>query len=242
MAGTLTPNSVILLATNNQKKLKEMQGQFEGTGVSVLTLKDMDMPQAEETGSNTAENAAIKSTGAAQNVDLAAISAKVGKPVDKVIVVAEDTGFEIPSLGGWPAHKYADLVDETGSDAAANQAILTKLEGKEGEDRKAIFTSTLAVTEVTSAGISGKPELFTAAAEGTVSKKPFGENGFGFDPIFGVEDSRGRVVGFAQIDAIRKSELSPRPRAVDQMVAAVYPKTDAAPAGPEQTRKMGNGQ
>ena len=242
MVGTLTPNSVMLLASNNQKKLAEMQKRLEGTGVTVLTLKDMGMGQVPETGPTTAENASMKSSGAAAAVDLAAISEKAGKPVDKVVVVAEDTGFEIPSLGGWPAHKYADLVDEKGSDAAANQAILEALEGKTGDDRKAIFTSTLAVTEVTAGAEPAKPVLFTAGAEGTVSEKPFGENGFGFDPIFGVTNNRGRVVGFAQIDAAQKAELSPRPRAVDQMLAAVYPKADAAPTGPDHTRKFGNGQ
>ncbi|MEO0392979.1 MAG: non-canonical purine NTP pyrophosphatase [Pseudomonadota bacterium] len=235
MVSTLTANSVLLLASNSEKKLKEMNKQLEGSGVTVLTLKDLDLPQADETGTTMAENASIKSEAAAAAVDMAAVADIVGRPVDKVVVVSEDTGLEIPSLNNWPGPYFADLTETAGGERdemKGNQIVLDRMRGKQGDDRAAVFTSTLAVTEVTAAGVQGKPTLFTAGLEGKITTRPEGRNGFGFDPIFAVTDAGYRGKTLAQIDTIGKAELSPRTKALSDMVAALYPLPSAGPDQP----------
>ncbi|MBV6634174.1 MAG: hypothetical protein KI792_14195 [Alphaproteobacteria bacterium] len=236
MAPTLDKDSVLVLASNNQGKLVEMQKRLEGSGVTVLTLKDLDLPQADETGDSTAENASLKSTGAAEGFDFSAVEAKVGRPVSKVIVAAEDTGLEIPSLGGWPGPHYALLTEKTPGgerdDEMGNAKVLAKLADQPGADRKAVFTSTLAVTEVRRDGMDAKPTLYTAEMVGRIAEKPRGDNGFGFDAILEVDGPRGRPVTFAQLDRSQKAEYSPRPKAVDKMVQAIYPKSEVVADGP----------
>ena len=233
MAPTLTKDSVLLLASDNPGKLAEMNARLDGTGVTVLCLTDLSLPQADETGTTMGENATLKALGAATRVDLAAVATIIGHKVDKVVVVAEDTGLEIPALNNWPGPYFADLTELYPGATERSQAkgidmVLQRMRGQ--TDRRAVFSSTLAVTEVTKDGMQGDPTLFIGATEGRITESRRGPKGFGFDPIFEVDDQRGRPVTFAQLDPVQKAALSPRNTALDQMLAAIYPASTAGPA------------
>ena len=232
MAPTLTQDSVLLLASDNAGKLQEMNARLDGTGVTVLCLTDLNLPQADETGTTMSENATLKSVGAAEQIDLNALEDIVGHKVDKVVVAAEDTGLEIPALDNWPGPYFADLTElypgsKERSQAKGIDMVLQRMRGQ--TDRRALFSSTLAVTEVTKDGVQGNPTLFIGETEGRITQTRRGPKGFGFDPIFEVDDKRGRPVTLAQLDPVQKAELSPRNAALDKMLAAIYP---ASPAGP----------
>lgn len=114
-------------------------------------------------------------------------------------VVADDSGFFVRALGGFPG-PYSSYVYKT----IGNSGILRAL--RSAGQRSAYFQSTVAFCKP-----STRPVCFSGIVNGSVSHRPMGTHGFGFDPIFIPKDGDGRT--FAEMGTEEKNLLSHRAKA-----------------------------
>jgi len=119
-----------VLASNNQKKLKEMKTILSQFGIEVLSQKEAGLDfEVEETGTTFAENAMLKADAACKASGLPAVS--------------DDSGLVVEALGGEPgvySARYGG--DKCTSDTERYELLLKNMEGK--EQRGAKFVSSIA--------------------------------------------------------------------------------------------------
>ena len=194
---------VVVLATRNADKAREMQWLFAELPVSKVVAADHlgdDVPDVEETGSTLEENALLKARA------LARFSGE--------IAIADDTGLEVDALDGRPgiyAARYA------GPDATYRDncdKLLHELDGVSEEKRTARFRTVMALVDPR--GEEGAFErTVEGVLEGTILTAPRGDGGFGYDPLFLVPEV-GRTL--AELDLEQKNRISHRARASRAMV------------------------
>jgi len=186
----------ILLATGNPHKKEELSRILSPH--TVLIPPDLGISfDADETGSTYLENALIKARTLA------------GIPGVDLPVLADDSGLSVPSLGGAPgvySARYGS--DESGKELEAserNQLLLRNMKNLENGNREAFFVCCMTL-------ILDEFRIFTAQEtfRGIIAEEPFGEGGFGYDPIFHLPQ-RGCTV--AELDAEEKDRISHRGRA-----------------------------
>ena len=199
----------VVLASNNAKKLAELQALFDGLGLELVTQGSLGVTEADEPFGTFLENGLAKARHAAAATGLPAL--------------ADDSGLCVDALGGLPgvvsAH-FAPLppgVDAAGDrealrraqDAANNALLLARLQGQ--PDRRAAFVSTLVALRHVA-----DPEPLVACGRwvGEILLTPQGSAGFGYDPLMFIP-SLGRSV--ADLDAATKNRLSHRALAAAQM-------------------------
>ena len=185
-------NKIIVVATNNEHKLREIKEILEG--FKILPAKEFVKDfNPEETGSSFCENAFIKAKELKKHVDYP--------------VLADDSGLEVFSLNGEPGI-YSSRYSNEGTDRANVEKLLNRLKDK--EDRSARFVCCMVL-------ILGERVI---QKEGYVCGKIIdthrGENGFGYDPVF-VPDGFG--VTFAEMEPFEKNKLSHRRRALEKIKA-----------------------
>ena len=197
----------LVLASNNAKKLLELQALLESAGVELVTQGSLGVREADEPYHTFIENALTKARHAAQHTGGAAI--------------ADDSGLCVDALGGAPgvisAH-YAEIktrvADREGhrrvQDAANIALLLERLHGI--KDRRARFVSTLVAVRS-----ADDPEPLVAVGrwQGEILDAPSGEGGFGYDPLMFIP-ALGHSV--AQLDATTKNAHSHRALAAAQML------------------------
>jgi XTP/dITP diphosphohydrolase len=162
----LTDRAKLLVATNNQGKIREFIALLQGLPFSLITLADAGIEtEVEETGTNLEENAVVKAT---------AYSALSG-----LVTVADDSGLEVDALGGEPGPLSRRCAGEDATDGERNEYLLTRLRDIPWEDRGARFRCVIAI-----ATPEGKVETCEGVCEGIIAFEPHGGGGFGYDPIF----------------------------------------------------------
>ena len=184
----------LLLATGNPGKAREFQELLAQYGEHRIRLIPVD-PQIEETGSSYAENASLKAEAAAAG----------GRPA-----LADDSGLEIKTLGGFPGLHSARIA----STSSERIAIVLDRLAREGGPRPwaARFVCALALAR------PGRPtRVFSGWCAGEISPVGAGTKGFGYDPIFLVRD-----VGstFAELTEAEKNRASHRGAAVRELIAS----------------------
>lgn len=185
----------ILIATRNEGKAKEFQAFFAPKGFKVITLNDLkNVPQITENGGTFEENALIK----AQTLTAAL----------KTTTLADDSGLMVCALDGRPGIYSARYAGD--HDTVANNAkLLQELAGVPEEKRSAIFHTTLAVTSP-----DRQPLIVEGEVSGLILKKPRGNDGFGYDPLFYLPELKKT---FAQLTPKQKNQVSHRGRAVHKL-------------------------
>ena len=191
-----TANSLVF-ATNNQHKLEEIRSIL-GSRFEILSLNDIgchvDIP---ETANTLEGNAIQKARYIVDHYDYDCF--------------ADDTGLEVPALGGEPGVHSARYAEGTDHNSEANmQKLLHRLEGV--DDRRAQFRTVICLARK---GDSSNYTLFEGVVKGTISKEKQGTEGFGYDPIFVPE---GYNESFAQLGMDVKNHISHRARAVEKLV------------------------
>ncbi len=165
----------LVLASNNRKKLAELQALLAPAGVELVTQGSLGISEAEEPHLTFIENALAKARHAAR---------ACGGPA-----IADDSGLCVDALGGAPgvisAH-YASINLPAGEreaqrqlqDAANNALLLERLQGV--SDRRACFVSTLVAVRS-----ADDPEPLVAVGrwQGEILNTPSGAGGFGYDPL-----------------------------------------------------------
>lgn len=186
----------ILIATKNKGKIKEFSDLFAEKGVKVSSLLDFPtIDDVEETGTTFIENAKIKAE-------------TISKQFNK-IVVADDSGLCVDTIGGRPGVYSARYAGEAKNDDANLQKVLMELEGVPYEKRTARFHCVLAV-----AIPNEETRIFEGTCEGYITDKPEGENGFGYDPIFYIPTKKQTM---AQLSSDEKNKISHRANAMKKL-------------------------
>lgn len=164
-------SKTVVFATGNQNKVREVRQILDGLDVEVRTMKEMGIAsEPEETGETFEENAMIK-------------AAAIADAVQDAIVLADDSGLEIDYLNGEPGIYSARYLGEDTSYEVKNAKLIERLEGVPKEERTARFICAIAC-------ILPDGSRFTTRGtiEGYIGWEPAGENGFGYDPIFYVDE------------------------------------------------------
>jgi XTP/dITP diphosphohydrolase len=185
----------LLVATNNQGKLREFAALLEGLPFRLVTLAEAGIEvEVEETGTNLEQNAVEKAT---------AYSALSG-----LVTVADDSGLEVDALGGEPGPLSRRYAGESASDRERNNFLLTKLQDVPWEERGARFRCVIAIVTP-----RGEVETCEGVCEGIIAFEPQGEGGFGYDPIFYLPELGKRM---AELTPEDKNKISHRAKAAQK--------------------------
>lgn len=189
----------LVLASNNAKKLAELQALFAPLGIELVTQGSLGIPEAAEPFDSFVENALAKARHAARLSGLPAL--------------ADDSGLSVDALGGAPGVRSARYAQDAGgdkTDAANNAHLLQALAGE--ADRCARFVC--ALVAVRSADDS-EPLIAMGRWAGEILTVPSGQGGFGYDPLMFIP-AAGRAV--AELTADEKNALSHRALAAAQLL------------------------
>ena len=196
-------NRRILFATGNEGKMREIRMILESLKVPVLSMKEAGIcPDIEENGTSFEENALIKAR---------AVAACAG-PAD--IVLADDSGLEIDYLNGEPGIYSARYMGEDTSYRLKNANLIERLEGVPKEKRTARFVCAIAAVLPEAAAGAGPEEkefVVRGTIEGYIGWEERGTNGFGYDPIFYVDEYG---CSTAELDSETKNRISHRGNAL----------------------------
>ena len=156
----------LLLATNNQAKVREYKSLLQDIPYEVVTPAEQDINlEVEEVGESLEENAMLKATAFAARSQL--------------LSMADDSGLEVDALGGEPGRLSARYAGEGASDIDRINYLLTRLKDVSWEMRSARFRCVIAI-----AIPGGSVELCSGECRGIITFAPRGEHGFGYDPVF----------------------------------------------------------
>jgi XTP/dITP diphosphohydrolase len=193
---------VLLLASANQGKLRELRTILAGLPVELVGLTEAglgDPPEVEETGDTFLENARIKAR---------AYAAWSGRAA-----VADDSGLEVDALGGAPGVRSARYAGQGAGDQANLDKLLAALAGVPPERRTARFRCAAVLVDP-----EGGEWHAEAAWEGRVLDAPRGTGGFGYDPVF-LPDGWDRTS--AEVDQVTKDAASHRGKAFRALRPAI---------------------
>ncbi|MCL0091267.1 XTP/dITP diphosphatase [Dehalococcoidales bacterium] len=156
----------LLLATNNQGKVREYKSLLHNLPVELVTLAEQGITTVvNEVGGSLEENAKLKAT-------LLAVRSQL-------LTLADDSGLEVDALGGKPGQLSAHYAGEGASDRENVNYLLEQLKGVPWSERLARFRCVIAI-----ATPEGKVEFCSGECQGFITLEPRGEHGFGYDPIF----------------------------------------------------------
>ncbi len=183
----------LCFATNNRHKLEEISRKLDGKH-RLITLEEIgfsgELPEHQDT--------------------------LEGNSLEKALYVhehyhincfADDTGLLVNALDGMPGVWSARFAGPRKDPVANMELLLKKMEGI--EDRRAQFKTVITLI------LDGKVHQFDGAVKGFITKKPRGDHGFGYDPVFLPE---GYSKTFAEMTLEEKNEISHRTKAIMKLV------------------------
>lgn len=181
----------IVIASNNEGKIKETQEILKD--YKVISIEELGIDIDVEEDQKTFEGNAIKK------------AETISKVLNGKMCIADDSGIEIEYLDGLPG-VYTKRWHK-GTDRERNLAIIEKLKGVPKEKRKISFTTAIALS-------NGKETICEIGKiDGLVAETVRGENGFGFDEIFELENGK----TLAQISQDEKNAISARRIALEKV-------------------------
>lgn len=184
--------SSIVLASGNAGKIREIQAILQND--KILPQSQFNVVEPEETGSTFVENAIIKARNAALHCQLPAI--------------ADDSGLVVDALHGAPGVISARYAGVGASDQANLDKVLLELQRVPDQQRSARFICVLVYLRHAD---DPTPIIAQGIWEGRILQQPVGENGFGYDPVFWVEQYQ---CSSAQLAPELKNALSHRGQAL----------------------------
>lgn len=185
----------LVLASHNAGKLKELQAML-GDRFQVRSVAEFSSEAPEETGLSFIENAILKARHAAR--------------VSGLTALADDSGLAVDYLGGAPGIHSARY-SGTGDDAANNVKLLQALQDVADEQRGAQFVCALALVQHAEDPL---PVVCEGLWRGRILHAPQGEQGFGYDPLFWVEE---QGCSSAELAPEVKNAVSHRALAMEQL-------------------------
>lgn len=191
----------IIVASNNDHKVKEIKNKLSDKNMDVISLKDADIEiEVEETGTTFMENAEIKAKA------IYNIAKERGL---KCMILADDSGLMVDALNGAPGVYSARFAGEHGNSRKNNEKLIQLLKGKKGSERRAEFVCAMVLIKDEKHMIKVQGE-----AKGLIKEEYQGEGGFGYDPLFYYPESN---MTFAEMSEEQKNMVSHRGRALDKL-------------------------
>lgn len=181
-----------ILATNNMKKLAEMQRILSPLGINVVAAKMLgkQLEDVEEDGKTFEDNAKLKARAACKEMNMPAI--------------ADDSGLCVDYLDGAPGIFSARFAGEHGNDEKNNDLLLEKLDGVPLEKRTAHYVCAICCTFP-----DGREIVVRGECNGVIGFERDGHEGFGYDPLFLVDGK-----AFGRYTAEEKDKISHRGNAL----------------------------
>lgn len=195
----------IIVATQNKGKVTEIKKLLEGLPIEVLTMGEAHLDiDIEENGQTFEENAKIKAEAISKLTD--------------AFVLADDSGLEIDYLGKEPGIYSARYLGKDTPYREKNQVILERLQDVPKEKRTARFICAMALAQ------KGKKTVTTIGVmEGYIGYQIEGTNGFGYDPIFFIDELD---TSTANISLEEKNKRSHRAKALKEMLKIIKERLD----------------
>ena len=193
-------DNIIILATNNKSKVKEISEMMSGSDITFESLADAGINvEVEERGTTFEENALLKAR------EICKLS---GKPT-----ISDDSGLEIDALDGAPGIYSSRFMGEDTSYDIKNNALIEKLENVADPDRTARFRCCMALVLP-----DGREFVTEGAMEGIIAREPKGINGFGYDPILFIPEYNRTS---AELSSEEKNNISHRGEALRKMIEVI---------------------
>jgi XTP/dITP diphosphohydrolase len=200
----------LVVASRNAGKVREIHEMLAGlAGYEVIGLAELGIPESPEEDDiegyvTFEENALAKARWFAE---------KTGE-----LALADDSGLCVDALGGAPgvrSRRFAPVDEARGErqDQANNRHLLALLAGVPDERRTARY-----VCAAAAAWPDGRETVRTGTCAGVILREPRGAGGFGYDPLFYLEDE-GQT--FGELPPERKNQLSHRGKAVRALLLAL---------------------
>lgn len=181
----------IIIASNNKGKIKEAQEILKD--YEIISMSDAGINIDVEEDQDTFEGNAKKK------------AETIAKKLEGRMCIVDDSGIEIEYLDGFPGVRTKRWFE--GTDRERNEAIIEKLKGVPHEKRKIKFITALTLADCK------KTNTVIGSMEGYVAECPRGENGFGFDEIFELENGK----TLAELSSEEKNEISSRRKALEAL-------------------------
>lgn len=188
----------IVLATNNQGKVNELQKLLADAGFNIIAQSEFNVPDADETGLTFVENAILKARHTAK--------------LTKLPTIADDSGLVVNELGGEPGIYSARYAGEHGNDKNNNKKLLQALANTPKEKRTAYFYCALAFMHHEK---DPTPIICLGKWHGMILKEEHGQGGFGYDPLFYIPELG---CSAAELTKEHKSRISHRGQALKQLI------------------------
>jgi XTP/dITP diphosphohydrolase len=186
---------MLLLATTNRGKIREICHLLQGIPFDVVTPTDLGIDlTVKEDKPSYGENAQLK--------------AEAYSNASGLITMADDSGLEVDALNGEPGIRSARYAGDNSSDQNRIEYLLGKLREIPEEKRAARFVCVIAIA------VPGeKTKLRKGDCQGIINFEPKGKNGFGYDPIFHFPELDKTM---AELTLEQKSQVSHRGKAVKE--------------------------
>ncbi len=182
---------LIILATSNKNKIREFKEILKDYDIEIKPVSDFGpIPQPVEDGKTFDDNAYKKAFHTARILGIPSI--------------ADDSGLCVEALDGKPGVLSARYAGHDASDEDNCKKLLFEI--KDHENRNAKFVCNLSI-----AVPSGPALTYEAECHGKIIDELRGDNGFGYDPLFFVEEF-GKT--FAELNSEEKNSISHRGKAL----------------------------
>ena len=192
----------IVLASNNQGKLRELQEMLAPLGLELVRQGELGIPEAEEPHRTFLENALAKARHAARLSGLPAL--------------ADDAGLCVDAFGGLPGVDTAYSATQFGLDKGDDNNVTALLQQMQDiGNRRAAMVSTLVALR---SADDPEPLVAVGRVMGEIARERRGGNGFGFDPVMFIPEF-GKT--FAELPIEVKNADSHRGRAAQAMVELI---------------------
>lgn len=183
----------LVLATNNEDKIREIRHMLEDLPITILTRDDfLEFPDPEETGETLVDNARLKAHAIAEFCELPAL--------------ADDSGLEVDALGGAPGIYSSRYAGENVTYKDNYTKLLLSLAGVPLNRRTARFRCVIAIDWG-----NGGVDIAEGTAEGYITTTVEGDHGFGYDPVFFYPPLNKR---FSEMTLEEKNQISHRGKAL----------------------------
>lgn len=196
----------IVLATANPGKLLELQALLAELGATVLPKSVFSNEEVAETGLSFVENALIKARHAAR--------------ISKLPAIADDSGIEVDALRGAPGIYSARYAGPRASDRDNLDKLLLDLQSVPEPQRTARYCCALVYMRHFEDPF---PIVCQASWEGRIARAPRGTGGFGYDPIFWLDEL---AMSAAELSAGEKNRLSHRGQALRALLAELKARNE----------------
>lgn len=192
--------NTLVIASHNLGKVKEFQDLLSDLGIIVKSLKDYpDFKEIEETGETFMENALLKAKAVAEFTGH--------------LSLADDSGLVVYYLDGAPGIYSARYAGVEKNDDKNNLKLLHEMRFAFNRDRDAQFECAIALCDK-----NGYQKIVSGILEGSILHSPRGNNGFGYDSLFYIEELQKTT---AELTLEEKNKISHRGKATKEAIAFI---------------------